>query len=162
MSTDPQHGYTEDGTPVHGKVVDHHATDTAYARFNKKAMLLLTNKTGTATTFWVFCLISLLCLPSVLVLAHVIPVTAVGILGAMAFQLIVSWFAQTFVQFVLLPGIMVGQNIQNEAADARAAKQFEYAKATADALDLSTQGGLKDVLDEVKKISEKLSEDSSS
>jgi hypothetical protein len=38
---------------------------------------------------------------------------------------LVAWIAQTFIQLVLLPIIMVGQNVQSEAADARAAKTFE-------------------------------------
>ena len=125
MTHHPEHGFTKSGKPVHGKVLDYHAAGSAYQRFNKRAAIIMTNKTGTISTFWVFCLISLLALPSVLVAAHIIPASTVGILAALAFQMLISWFAQTFVQFVLLPGLMVGQQLQNEASDARSAKQFE-------------------------------------
>ena len=38
---------------------------------------------------------------------------------------LVSWIAQTYIQLVLLSVIIVGQNIQSAASDARAAKTFE-------------------------------------
>jgi hypothetical protein len=40
---------------------------------------------------------------------------------------IVTWVAQTFLQLVLLPVIIVGQNIQAAAADARAVATYEDA-----------------------------------
>jgi len=42
---------------------------------------------------------------------------------------IVSWVAQTFLQLVLLPIIIVGQNVQAAAADARAQATFDDAAA---------------------------------
>jgi hypothetical protein len=42
---------------------------------------------------------------------------------------IVAWVAQTFLQLVLLPVIIVGQNIQAAAADARAIATYEDATA---------------------------------
>ena len=47
---------------------------------------------------------------------------------------------------------MVGQNLQNAATDARAAKSFEDTEKIVDALDTHTQGGLKDVLDAVERV----------
>ena len=41
----------------------------------------------------------------------------------------VSWVAQTFLQLVLLPVIIVGQNIQAKAADDRAIATYEDAGA---------------------------------
>jgi hypothetical protein len=41
----------------------------------------------------------------------------------------VAWIAQTFLQLVLLPVIIVGQNIQAAAADARAVATYEDATA---------------------------------
>ena len=43
--------------------------------------------------------------------------------------IIVSWVAQTFLQLVLLPIIMVGQNAQSAAADARAELTYRDAAA---------------------------------
>ena len=40
-------------------------------------------------------------------------------------QLLILWISSSFLQLVLLPIIIVGQNIQARAADARAAKTFE-------------------------------------
>jgi hypothetical protein len=63
--------------------------------------------------------------------------------------LLIAWIAQTFIQLVLLSVIMVGQNIQSQAADARSTKTFEDTEAILDALNINTQGGLKDVLDAI-------------
>jgi hypothetical protein len=41
---------------------------------------------------------------------------------------------------------MVGQNLQNIAADARSAKTFEDVERVLDLLDCRTQGGLHDIL----------------
>jgi hypothetical protein len=43
--------------------------------------------------------------------------------------IIVSWVAQTFLQLVLLPIIIVGQNIQAAASDRRAIATYEDAGA---------------------------------
>ena len=43
--------------------------------------------------------------------------------------IIVSWVAQTFLQLVLLPIIIVGQNVQAAAADARSQATYEDAVA---------------------------------
>ena len=43
--------------------------------------------------------------------------------------IIVAWIAQTFLQLVLLPIIIVGQNVQAAAADARAQATYDDAAA---------------------------------
>jgi hypothetical protein len=43
--------------------------------------------------------------------------------------IIVSWIAQTFLQLVLLPIIIVGQNIQGKAADKHSADTYKDAEA---------------------------------
>ena len=43
--------------------------------------------------------------------------------------IIVAWIAQTFLQLVLLPIIIVGQNVQAAAADARAEATYKDAAA---------------------------------
>jgi hypothetical protein len=42
---------------------------------------------------------------------------------------IVAWIAQTFLQLVLLPIIIVGQNVQGRAADKRAVQTYNDAEA---------------------------------
>jgi fucose 4-O-acetylase-like acetyltransferase len=155
----PTHGFTKLGQAVHRRTIDHLPTRTSYDRFNKRLALWITGNVGTMTCFWLFCLISLTCLPAVLVAAHAIQPSWVGFLAATGFNLIVIWIAQTFFQFVLLPAIIVGQNLQNEAADARAAKMFEDVESARecvvkalDLLDVHTEGGLKVVLDAVESL----------
>jgi len=43
--------------------------------------------------------------------------------------IIVAWVAQTFLQLVLLPIIIVGQNVQAKAADARGEATYKDAEA---------------------------------
>jgi hypothetical protein len=43
--------------------------------------------------------------------------------------LIIGWIAQTFLQLVLLPIIIVGQNVQGRAADKRAVQTYQDAEA---------------------------------
>jgi hypothetical protein len=152
----PTHGFTKLGQAVHKRTVDHLPTNTPYQRFNKRLALALTNNVGTMTCFWVFCVISLSSLLAVLS-SHVIG--AVGFLTAGGFILCVSWISQNFIQLVLLPALMVGQNLQNEAADARAAKTFEDVEDARDCikralslLDLHTEGGMKVILDAVESL----------
>ena len=64
---------------------------------------------------YLFCILSLVSLPSVLASGNAV--------------VIVSWIAQTFLQLVLLPIIIVGQNIQAAASDARAVATYEDAGA---------------------------------
>lgn len=130
----PHFGYTRLGMPVHLHVMDHHPDGTAYARFNKRVAIWLTRHVGTMSCFWLFCCLSLTVLPSVLYamgltsLEHVLPVFVLGF----GFELLTTWLYSTCIQLVLLPGLMVGQTLQNDAADARTARQFE---ATADILE---------------------------
>ena len=65
---------------------------------------------------------------------------------------IIAWIAQTFLQLVLLSVIMVGQNVQSLAADARATNTYKDAETILDRLDLHTQGGLKAILDRLDEI----------
>lgn len=153
----PTHGFTRLGQAVHKRTVDHLPTDTGYQRFNKRLALFITQNIGTMTCFWLFCVISLSSLLAVLYQAHLI--SKVGLLTAGGFILVVSWISQNFIQLVLLPALMVGQNLQNEAADARAAKTFEDVedareciKKALNLLDIHTEGGLKVVLDAVESL----------
>jgi hypothetical protein len=65
---------------------------------------------------------------------------------------IIAWIAQTFLQLVLLSVIMVGQNVQSLASDARSANTYKDAEAILDRLDIHTAGGLKAILDRLNEI----------
>ena len=75
-------------------------------RFNKKLAVWVTEKVGTMWCAYAFCLLALISLPEAL--ASEDPLK------------IVAWTAQTFLQLVLLPIIIVGQNIQSEIAERQA------------------------------------------
>lgn len=128
MSTDtPKHGYTKSGTAVHARTIDHLRTDTAYQRFNKRLATKLTSSIGTMTTFWVFVFLSLLSLPATLALMGLYSPKQhyIGFFLSFGWIYLITWICQNFIQLVLLPALMVGQNLQNEASDARTEKQFE-------------------------------------
>ncbi len=153
----PTHGFTKLGQAVHKRTVDHLPSGTAYQRFNKRLALFITTNIGTMTCFWLFCVISLSSLLAVMYAAHIIG--TVGFLTANGFILVVSWTSQNFIQLVLLPALMVGQNLQNEAADARAAKTFEDVEDARNGieralklLDVHTEGGLKVLLDAIESL----------
>lgn len=124
---EPYHGYTKAGHAVHAKVSDYHKADTVYARFNKRIALWLVNHIGTMTCFWLFTVLSLLSLPATLHLMGLIPLHCIipAFFLSFGFIYLITWICQNYIQLVLLPGLMVGQNLQNEANDARSAKQFE-------------------------------------
>lgn len=153
----PGHGFTRRGQAVHQRTVDHLPAETAYQRFNKRLATLITQNVGTMSCFWIFCMISFSSLPAVLYAAKIIG--PLGFLAANGFIIVISWLSQNFIQLVLLPALMVGQNLQNEAADARAAKTFEDvedARASLtralDLLDVHTEGGLKVILDAIESL----------
>lgn len=123
------------------RVHDYHRDDTAYARFNKKVAIAVTRWVGSMSCAWVFALLALASLPAVLTEAfgfHVFPhwLIAVGLIS------LVAWVAQTFLQLVLLSVIMVGQNVQQIASDARSKKQFDDTENIVDQLNLKTEGGI--------------------
>ena len=102
---------------------------------------------------YVFSLIALVSLPDVLIQAGVLPKTAVPhVLANPGLILVVAWVAQTFIQLVLLSIIMVGQDVQSKAADARAEKTFEDTEAILNELNIKTEGGLRAVLDAVNSL----------
>lgn len=156
----PTHGFTRAGHPVHGKVIDHLPSGTGYERFNKKVAIWLVKNVGTMTCFWVFLFIAFLSLPATLVLATVFkaPTHTVVITFALSYGFIflIDWLCQNVIQLILLPGLMVGQNLQNEASDARSTKQFEDTEMIADRLDIHTQGGITDLLEAIDKLRDDL------
>jgi len=105
--------------------------------FNAKFAVLITRLVGTMWCAYLFAAIALLGLS---------PALEPGGEG------LVAWIAQTFLQLVLLSVIMVGQNVQSLAADARSANTFKDAEAILDRLDVRTQGGLKTILDRLDEL----------
>jgi hypothetical protein len=101
------------------------------------------------TCFWVFCLLSLSSLPAVLSGFAVFAGAFPAVIIRASIIALVAWVAQTLIQLVLLPALMVGQNLQNEAADARSAKTFEDVERVLDLLRLDTAGGLKDLYEKL-------------
>jgi hypothetical protein len=83
----------------------------AIGRFNTRLALAITKSVGTMWIAYLFAAISLISLPAALASGEVI--------------VIVSWVAQTFLQLVLLPIIIVGQNVIQAANDRRAEADHE-------------------------------------
>ena len=154
---EPHFGRTRHGLPVHHRAVDHLPDHSTYARINKRVAIAITRVVGSMGCAYFFCLLALLSLPAVLTQAfHVrwFP----GWLVAVGLIALVAWIAQTFLQLVLLSVIMVGQNVQQAASDARAAKTFEDGEFTRDVLDVTTPGGLTDVIAAVRKLDGKVAD----
>lgn len=112
------HAYTKamlegEITPV--KVADQYPRGTRMARVNARVGVKITNAVGTMACAYIFTVIALISLPSALKTGSVI--------------IIISWIAQTFLQLVLLSIIMVGQNVQAQAADQRAENTYKDAEA---------------------------------
>lgn len=85
---------------------------------NRTLAVAITRGVGSMWTAYLFVLLALVSLPAVL--ATVFPGVAgffpkwLLVAGLIA---LVAWVAQTFFQLVLLPVIIVGQNVQTEASD---------------------------------------------
>ena len=92
-----------------------HENASRMRRLNERIGLAITRSVGTMWAAYAFVLLSLVSLPAA-ILSH-------------DSIIIVAWIAQTFLQLVLLPIIIVGQNIQAKASDARADATFEDAGA---------------------------------
>ena len=83
--------------------------------FNDRIGLMVTKGVGTMWAAYVFLGLTLVSLPAAIASGSVL--------------VMVSWVAQTFLQLVLLPIIIVGQNIQAAASDARAKATYDDATA---------------------------------
>jgi hypothetical protein len=153
----PRWGFTRHGLAVHARVADHHKDG-----FNKRVAMGLTGQVGSMRTFWYFNVLSLLSLPATLVLVGVFAAPKSGPLHfflTFGWIYLITWICQNYIQLVLLPALMVGQNLQNAASDARSAKQFEDVEqvrndltTALDRLDEKTEGGIRAVLDAVNAL----------
>ena len=105
----------KEGVPTVRKTVKKIAAESPAKKFNSRLGLAITTTVGTMWAAYAFFLLTLVSLPAAIMSGSPI--------------IIVSWIAQTFLQLVLLPIIIVGQNIQATASDARAAATYKDATA---------------------------------
>jgi len=89
-------------------------SNNVLARFNAKVGLKVTLVVGTMWAAYLFTLLALLALPSAI---H------------QGTYYVVVWLSSSFLQLVLLPIIIVGQNIQAATADKRAEDTYRDAEA---------------------------------
>jgi hypothetical protein len=82
---------------------------------NAKIGVFITTVVGTMWAAYIFTLLALVSFPSAIHSGDKI--------------IIVAWIAQTFLQLVLLPIIIVGQNVQARAADKRSEQTYSDAEA---------------------------------
>jgi hypothetical protein len=92
---------------------------------NGKIGLLITVVVGTMWAGYLFALLALVSLPDTLDQAGI----NIGFTLGSGTILLVAWISQAFLQLVLLPIIIVGQNIQARAADKRAEQTYKDAEA---------------------------------
>ena len=85
------------------------------ARLNARIGLKITVVVGTMWCAYLFTLLALVSVDSAFRTGSIV--------------IIVAWIAQTFLQLVLLPIIIVGQNVQAAAADARSEATYNDAAA---------------------------------
>jgi hypothetical protein len=102
---------------------------------NAKVAIVLTKVVGTMWCFYVFNGIAVISLPAAI--------------NSGSLTVLINWVSSNWIQLVLLPALMVGQNLQSAAADARAVKTFEDTERILDRLDTHTAGGLREVLDAI-------------
>ncbi len=89
--------------------------------FNSKLAVKITNIVGSMWSAYLFAIISLLSLPAILVLldSHFRSLFPKWIVTGSLITLI-AWISQNFLQLVLLPVIMVGQNVIQDHQQAKA------------------------------------------
>lgn len=83
---------------------------------NDKIAVFLTVVVGSMPTAYIFAMLAMIGLAAIL--SWIPPFVA----------LLVAWVSQTFIQLVLLPVIMVGQNVLNKKQELQAEEQFETTK----------------------------------
>lgn len=113
--------------------------DSFVGRINTWVAVKITTIVGSMWCAYVFAILALISLPAAIKSHDPI--------------IIVAWIAQTFLQLVLLPIIIVGQNIQAAASDARAQSDHETLLAihilTADVYKINEQQNI--ILDFLEK-----------
>ncbi|MEY4503335.1 MAG: hypothetical protein RLZZ576_589 [Actinomycetota bacterium] len=114
-----QHPHVEQRKAKHPGNLNSDATAAASGpnklTINQRIGLAITRSVGTMWAAYAFFALSLVSLPAALMTADTV--------------IIVAWVAQTFLQLVLLPIIIVGQNLQAAKTEARAIATYEDATA---------------------------------
>jgi hypothetical protein len=128
------HGKTSDGQLVHKRTWDFHSPKSFFSKVNSKFGLKITLAVGTMWCAYIFTILAVFALPSAI---H------------QGTYYVIVWLSSSFLQLVLLPIIIVGQNIQATASDVRATKTFEDTETILDRFSLETAGGLKDLKDHI-------------
>ena len=100
---------------VQRREAKHPAVAAKKLSLNNRIGLRITKTVGTMWAAYAFVALTLISLPAALASGNEL--------------VIVAWVAQTFLQLVLLPVIIVGQNIQAASADAMAVATYEDATA---------------------------------
>jgi hypothetical protein len=100
---------------ITGAVAPPPKVDDQRVGINGRIGLFITTVVGTMWAAYLFTLLALISFPSAVRSGESL--------------IIVAWIAQTFLQLVLLPIIIVGQNIQTRAADKRALETYRDAEA---------------------------------
>ena len=95
--------------------------EAGLTKFNTTLALKITNGVGTMWTAYLFSLLALVSLPAILTQGNIVAAnTFPKWLISVSLIALVAWVAQTFIQLVLLPIIMVGQNVIQAHNDAKA------------------------------------------
>jgi hypothetical protein len=89
--------------------------DDGRVGINGKIGLAITSLVGTMVCGYVFAIIALISLPSAITSHNL--------------TIIIAWISSNFIQLVLLPIIIVGQNMQAKASDKRAVQTYQDAEA---------------------------------
>ncbi|MGC1237596.1 MAG: DUF1003 domain-containing protein [Acidimicrobiales bacterium] len=89
-------------------------SDSVFAKFNAKFGLRITLVVGTMWAAYIFTVLALFALPDAI---------------KQGTYFIIVWLSSSFLQLVLLPIIIVGQNIQAAASDKRAEETYKDAEA---------------------------------
>jgi len=89
--------------------------DDGRVGLNGKIGLAITTLVGTMICAYVFGIIAVISLPSAITSRNL--------------TIIIAWVSSNFLQLVLLPVIIVGQNLQAKASDKRAADTYRDAEA---------------------------------
>ncbi len=110
-----QHPHVQDRDTTGPAVSKRHKESKEKLTLNERIGLGITKNVGTMWAAYAFLGLSLVSLPAAIASGDTI--------------VIVAWIAQTFLQLVLLPIIIVGQNIQAKASDERALATYRDATA---------------------------------
>ena len=114
--------------------------------FNAKLAVVVTNIVGSMWCAYAFCLLAFCSLPAVLSAFSIFSGVFPPWLTKASLIALIAWIAQTFFQLVLLSVIMVGQQVQGLAADARSVQTEQNTAALLNEMNVATPGGITDAV----------------